>query len=388
MADGRLHVAWPAAGAGCTSGGGQYGCGGPNRVGAGRAVGWSALAEPDGRWWTAYPERSIDTAAFDYELPEHRIAQRAVEPRHAAKLLVAGDPPTHRTVWDLPDLLEPGDLVVVNDTRVLNARVRLHRRSGGAVEALFLEEHADRTWEVLLRPSRRVGVGEVLTGPPDVEIVQTLGEGRWRVRVAGTEPVPDLLATHGEVPLPPYIAAALEDPERYQTVYSRRPASAAAPTAGLHLTAEVFARLGERDIAVAQLELVVGLGTFRPITATHIEDHLMHREHYRVPPETAAAVNEAKRVVAVGTTTVRALESWAATGLSEGSTEIYLHRANPPKLVDRLLTNFHVPRSSLLVLVDAFVGERWRELYELALASDYRFLSLGDAMLLTRDGAR
>lgn len=313
---------------------------------------------------------------------------------------MAGDPPTHHTVWDLPDLLAPGDLVVVNDTRVLNARVRLHRSSGGAVEALFLENvgaaqggadsgwAGDRIWEVLLRPSRKVRVGEVLSGPPEVEIVQTLGEGRWRVRVGGAEPVVDLLAAHGEVPLPPYITAALEDPERYQTVYSRRPASAAAPTAGLHLTPEVFARLDERGVNLARLELVVGLGTFRPITAERVEDHVMHTEHYRVPPETAVAVEGAKRIVAVGTTTVRALESWAATGASEGSTDIYLHRANPPKLVDRLLTNFHVPRSSLLVLVDAFVGDRWRELYDVALRDGYRFLSLGDAMLLTRDGAR
>ncbi len=356
--------------------------------------------EPGGRWWTAYPGGPIDTAAFDYELPEHRIAQRAVEPRHAAKLLVAGDPPTHHTVWDLPDLLAPGDLVVVNDTRVLNARVRLHRSSGGAVEALFLEGvgalqggadggwAGDRIWEVLLRPSRKVRVGEVLSGPPEVEIVQTLGEGRWRVRVGGTAPVVELLEAHGEVPLPPYIRAALEDPERYQTVYARRPASAAAPTAGLHLTSEVFGRLAERGVDVARLELVVGLGTFRPITADRVEDHQMHHEHYRVPPETVAAVEAAKRIVAVGTTAVRALESWAATGATEGSTDIYLHRGNPPKLVDRLLTNFHVPRSSLLVLVDAFVGDRWRPMYEEALAADYRFLSFGDAMLLTRDGAR
>jgi S-adenosylmethionine:tRNA ribosyltransferase-isomerase len=348
----------------------------------------SGEARPGIRRPTAYPDRAIETAAFHYDLPEEAIAQHAVEPRHAARLLVDGDPPRHHAVADLPDLLEPGDLVVVNDTRVLNARLRLRRATGAAVEALLLDEVGDRTWEALLRPSRRIHTNETLLGPPDLDVVASLGEGRWHVRFGGDVPVTDLLAAHGEVPLPPYLTGPLADPERYQTVYARRPASAAAPTAGLHLTTDVFARLAERGIDVAPLELVVGLGTFRPITAARVDEHVMHAERYRIPPETVAAVERAPRVVAIGTTTVRALESWEATGVTEGCTSIYLHRASPPKLVDRLLTNFHVPASSLLVLIDAFVGDRWRELYRTALSEGYRFLSLGDAMLIRREGGR
>lgn len=336
----------------------------------------------------------MDIEDFDYDLPAASIAQHPREPRHAARLLVdvgAETSPQHRYVSDLPQQLNAGDLVVLNDTRVLPARLRLRRGSGAAVEVLLVEELGDRRWEALVRPSRRLRVGETLTTADAglaVALVESSGGGRWQLDFEGDEPVLDLLARHGEVPLPPYITAPLEDPERYQTVFARRPASAAAPTAGLHLSPLVFDGLRQRGVEVATVELVVGLGTFRPITAERVEDHVMHHEHYRIPPATldavAAAKAEGRTVVAVGTTVVRTLEAWAASGQPEGATSLFIRRPYPFAVVDRLLTNFHVPRSSLLVMIDAFVGPRWRALYAEALAEQYRFLSFGDAMLLTR----
>ncbi len=345
----------------------------------------------------------MDIDDFDYDLPEDRIAQHPATPRHAARLLVdrgPGQEPWHRRVSDLPDLLESGDLLVVNDTRVIPARLALRRATGAAVELLLLEARSERVWVALARPSRRLRPREVLTpAEPDrtgsaagaelaVELGASLGEGRWEVAFAGDTAVETLLERWGQVPLPPYITAPLEDPERYQTVFARRPASVAAPTAGLHLSPSVLEALSDRGVAMATVELVVGLGTFRPITVSRVEDHVMHRERFRIPPSTleqlTAAHAEGRTVVAVGTTVVRTLESWAATGLSEGSTELFIRRPYPFAVVDRLLTNFHVPRSTLLVMIDAFVGSRWQGLYRTALAEDYRFLSFGDAMLLNR----
>jgi S-adenosylmethionine:tRNA ribosyltransferase-isomerase len=349
----------------------------------------------------------VDTADFDYDLPAARIAQVPVEPRDAARLLVdrgPGRPPHHAHVRDLPDLLAPGDLVVVNETRVLPARLRLRKATGGAVEVLLLERCGDG-WSALVRPGRRVAGGALLhpdgtpagAPGPGVRVAEDLGDGRRRVQlVAADGGVPGddlaLLAELGEIPLPPYITVPLADPERYQTVYAARPASAAAPTAGLHLTPEVLDRLARRGVERAAVELVVGLDTFRPITAERVEDHAMHSEAYVVPPATAEAVRRTRaaggRVVAVGTTAVRALESAAATGQPAGRTDLFIHGGYPFAVVDVLLTNFHTPRSSLLVLIEAFVGPRWRALYATALAGDYRFLSFGDAMLLDRTAGR
>jgi len=333
---------------------------------------------------------------FDYDLPAARIAQHPATPRHAARLLVDRGPeesPSHRQVADLPSLLEPGDLLVVNDTRVIPARLALRRASGAAVEVLLLEELGPRRWEALVRPSRRLRTGELLgpadpgaaAGPaPAVRLGESLGEGRWELTFEGDAPVAVLLDAWGQVPLPPYITAPLEDPERYQTVFARRPASVAAPTAGLHLSPPVLDALAAKEVTVATVELVVGLGTFRPITVERVEDHVMHHERYRIPPATLEALAGSSRVVAVGTTVVRTLESWAATGRPEGATDLFIRRPYRFAVVDRLLTNFHVPRSSLLVMIDAFVGQRWRALYEEALTEGYRFLSFGDAMLLSR----
>jgi S-adenosylmethionine:tRNA ribosyltransferase-isomerase len=330
-----------------------------------------------------------------YQLPPEAIAQRPVEPRHAARLLVAVDPtgpPSHRVVADLPELLEAGDVLVVNTSKVLPARLRLHKRSGGAAEVVLLEPEGpdgldSRLWTALVRPGRRLPPGTVLVRGerPLVEVGESTGDGRRRVRLlAGEVPVLELLAAVGTVALPPYIRHALPDSGRYQTVYADQPGSVAAPTAGLHLSEGVLVACRGRGVAVAEVDLAVGLGTFQPLTSGRVEDHVMHRERYRVPPATMQLCRDARRVVAVGTTTVRALESAAATGSLSGHTDLFIHGRFEFRVVDVLLTNFHQPRSSLLVLLEAFCGPRWRELYGVALAQGYRFLSFGDAMLVGR----
>jgi len=375
--------------------------------------------------------RVVETAAFDYELPEGVIAQEPLAQRDDARLLVdrgPGRPPEHHHVRDLADLLEPGDLLVLNTTKVLPARLSLVKETGGAAEVLLLERRSERVWEALVRPGRRLPPGTVLRPPggggavgdgrrggpagdgrrgervgdggssvsaagggrADLEVIvgEDLGEGRRLVTVCADGEVLRALERHGEMPLPPYITVPLAQPDRYQTVYAERAASSAAPTAGLHFTTELLERCAARGIGRADVELVVGLGTFRPIAVDDVEDHVMHEESYRVPAETMERCRATRaaggRVVAVGTTAVRALESAAATGALEGRTDLYIRRPYPWLVVDGLLTNFHLPRSSLLVMIDAFVGARWRDLYAAALAEDYRFLSFGDAMLLSQ----
>ncbi len=330
-------------------------------------------------------------ADIDYELPASAIAQTPLEERDRARLLVdLRDRIEHRTVADLPDILGPGDLLVVNDTRVLPARIPVRRPTGGAAEVLLLEAHDDGRWEALVRPSKKVAPGTVLHADGlAVEVGEDLGEGRRMVRPdPGGRPLLDVLAEVGLPPLPPYIEEQIDDPERYQTVFADRPLSAAAPTAGLHLTETVFAALVERGIDMATVELAVGLDTFRPVQVDRLDDHVMHSEWYSVPPATIETIAAAKRVVAVGTTSVRALETWGTTGEPEGRSRIFIRRPYEWSVVDVLMTNFHLPRSTLLCLVDAFVGPRWRDLYAEALRENYRFLSFGDAMLLGADRGR
>ncbi len=344
----------------------------------------------------------METAAFSYELPPARIAQHPIEPRDAARLLVDRGPheaPAHLHVRDLPSLLAPGDLLVVNDTRVLPARLRLRKPTGGAVEVLLLEPIDGPRWQALVRPSRKVAPGTMLTSEragatgATVQVLADLGEGRREVCVRGADGdgrAEQLAAIEamGEMPLPPYITETLTEPDRYQTVYAAEPGSAAAPTAGLHFTPALLDAVRARGVTVAPVELVVGLDTFRPISTETVEAHEMHTESYRVPDSTWELVTRTRAsggaVVAVGTTSMRALESAAARGELVGRTDLFIHGDYPFGVVDRLLTNFHLPRSSLLVLIDAFVGPRWRDLYAEALAHDYRFLSFGDAMLLRR----
>ena len=345
----------------------------------------------------------METAAFDYELPQSAIAQHPLPERDTARLLVdrgAANPPENLIVRDLPDLLEPGDLLVLNTTRVLPARLALQKATGAAVEVLLLErldggslsDSGQSRWEALGRPGRKLPPGTIVR-PVDgtgleVSVDEDLGDGRRVVTIDVDGPLLDVLEEFGVMPLPPYITEALAEQERYQTVFSERPASAAAPTAGLHLTPEVLARCLERGISRADVELVVGLGTFRPIATDRIEDHEMHGEAFRVPQETLEKCARTKanggRVVAVGTTAVRALESAAAFGVNEGRTELFIHGDYDFLVVDQMMTNFHLPKSSLIVMIDAFVGPRWRDLYAYALGDGYRFLSFGDAMLLTR----
>lgn len=413
---------------------------------------------------------------FDYELPPSSIAHVPAEPRDSARLLMdrgPGNAPEHRSVGDLPSMLWSGDLLVVNDTRVMPARLPLRKRTGGAAEVLLLaplarrpsggdaarsrsvaagagdvapevsrsataSEHGEASWAALVRPSRRIANGTVLVSERDPKVRVVVGERLDRQRRAvrvlvGDTPLADvsqarLLEGAGEAPLPPYIdpdtaraaiarhagvdvadsgAARTALANRYQTVYARSNGSAAAPTAGLHLTERVLGALRSNGVGVATVDLTVGLATFAPVTAEHADEHEMHTEHYRVSAQTLAACAAAERVVAVGTTTVRALEAAARrrqchgpvagdAGTAEtpvaqastadvcGSTDLFLRRGAEFLAVDALLTNFHLPRSSLLLLIDAFIGPRWRDLYETALAKGYRFLSFGDAMLLRR----
>jgi S-adenosylmethionine:tRNA ribosyltransferase-isomerase len=279
----------------------------------------------------------------------------------------------------------------VNDTRVLPARVPIVRPTGGRGEVLLLEERDDGWWEVLCRPARKLRPGDVVeaaAGGLHFLVGEDVGDGRKLVQPQHEGSLLDALEAAGEMPLPPYISETLDDAERYQTVFAERPASAAAPTAGLHLTPELLDRLAGSGVGTAHVELVVGLDTFRPLSTDVVEDHAIHTERYAVPDATWEAVAATRaaggRVVAVGTTSVRALESRAARGESEGRTDLFITPGFRFAAVDLLLTNFHLPRTSLLALVQAFVGPRWRDLYAAALDARYRFLSFGDAMLLTR----
>jgi len=330
----------------------------------------------------------VNTADLNYDLPVNRIAQHPLEPRDSARLLDAtGDRHRHRIVRDLPSLLGPGDVVVVNDTRVLPARVRVTRSTGGSGEVLVLDPVGDGWWEALCRPSRKLAPGEgvaSVVGDLRFEIGADRGEGRRLVRPIHPGQLIDALESAGEMPLPPYIHEPLLDPDRYQTTYAASPGSAAAPTAGLHITNQVWDAILATGATIERIELVVGLGTFRPITAERVEDHVMHAERYAVAPAVWERIGASDRVVAIGTTTVRTLESVAATGELTGETSIFITPGFRWQVVDLLLTNFHLPRSSLLAMIEAFVGPRWREIYADALAEGYRFLSFGDAMLLPR----
>ena len=308
---------------------------------------------------------------LDYELPPELIAQRPIRRRDHSRLLVyerATGAVGHRRFDALPEELPPEALTVVNDTRVLPARLRLERPGGGEAEVLLLERLGQNgLWEGLARPSRKLRAGQRL-GP--VELIEPLGDGRWRLRLEG-EPA-------GEAPLPPYIHEPLADRERYQTVYAEKEGSAAAPTAGLHFTRELLERLD-----VERVTLHVGLDTFRPVAADDLAQHRLHSERYDVSAEAWARIRAADRVLAVGTTTVRVLESLARGAPLGGRTDLFVLPGFEFLRVDALLTNFHLPRSTLLALVMAFAGvEETRRLYRLAIEERYRFYSFGDAMLV------
>ncbi len=323
---------------------------------------------------------------FFYDLPEEAIAQSAIEPRDAARLLDTRTMTDHH-FRDLPELLREGDLIVVNRTRVRPARLVGKKVTGGSVELLLLRSLGAGRWEALVRPARRLRVGAtIVLGDAAVRLVTEPDDG-----IAVIETDADLAALadeQGEIPLPPYFRGSLDDAERYQTMFADRTGSAAAPTAGLHFTDAVVAALDERQVEIARIELEVGIDTFRPMKSQDPDEHLMHSERVEVDASVVARIGETRerggRVVAVGTTSVRALEAAGADGSLEpmsGRTSLFIKPGYRFRIVDLVVTNFHVPGSTLIVLVAGLLGERWRAVYGEALRRGYRFLSFGDAML-------
>jgi S-adenosylmethionine:tRNA ribosyltransferase-isomerase len=334
---------------------------------------------------------------FDYELPPHAIAQVPADPRDASRLLVLdrrSGSVEHGRFREIGQWLRPGDLLVVNDSRVLPARLAGTRPSGGAAEILVLRPLEDGRWEALVRPSRRLSVGStvILRGGHRVEVGERVGDGTRAVHFDADPHV--VMAAAGEMPLPPYITDRSAPPERYQTVYARPPGSAAAPTAGLHFTPDLLAELEDARVRRASVTLHVGLDTFRPLEGEFVDDHHIHREWYEFPGTTREAIATAQRVIAVGTTAVRVLETAARSEARSGWTDLYITPPHRFSVVDALITNFHLPRSSLLLLVTAFVEagmegadpfdarDALLGAYRQALERGYRFFSFGDAMLI------
>jgi S-adenosylmethionine:tRNA ribosyltransferase-isomerase len=338
------------------------------------------------------------TADFDYTLPPELIAQAPLPERDASRLLVldrrAGTV-AHGRFRDFPDLVDPGDVVVVNDSRVIPARLLARRRGGGAAEVLLVSREPGDTWRALVRPGARIRAGALLRlgGADQVEVIAALPDGQRRVRLLGEGGDDAIMGRHGQVPLPPYIARAPDalDRERYQTVYAQFPGSVAAPTAGLHFTPAVLARLEDRGARLARLTLHVGPGTFRPVASDDPAEHRLDPEAYLLPLETARAITGARghggKVWAVGTTVTRTLETCREPGGTvrpeAGWTSLFIRPGHTFRVVDRLLTNFHLPRSTLLMLVSAFAGrEAVLAAYREAIRERYRFYSYGDAMAI------
>jgi len=326
-----------------------------------------------------------------YELPHELIAQVPIEPRDSARLLVDQglERALHRRVSDIGEFLDKDDVLVVNNTRVIPARLHLRRGTGGAVEVLLLESvgSSSAEWEALIRPGGRLRIGETLysnDGEPLIEVGSRTLAGDTFIVTMLVDDVDSMLDQHGTMPLPPYITTPLADPDRYQTVYAKLPGSAAAPTAGLHFTTRLMSELRDAGIQIANVDLTVGLDTFAPISAANPLEHKIHTESYSVPLETLERCQSAKRVVAVGTTASRALETAASTGQASGRSKLFITPGYDWKMVDLMITNFHMPRTSLLLMIESFIGKRWRTLYQQAIDEKYRLLSFGDAMLLDR----
>ena len=340
---------------------------------------------------------------FDYALPEELIAQTPVEPRDSSRLMVL-DPAkktiVHRHFFELQDYLTPGDTLIFNDTRVIPARLIGRKEPTGArVEVLLLRRVEDNAWETLVKPGKKALRGTTIRFSDELscEVLGHTDFGGRLVTFHYQGIFEEILDRLGETPLPPYIHEKLEDRERYQTVYSRESGSAAAPTAGLHFTPELLEKLKNAGVNLGFLTLHVGLGTFRPVKTEHIEEHVMHSEYYSIGEETAKLIRETKatgkRVIAVGTTSIRTLES-AAVGKNEiygksGETSIFIYPGYDFKIVDAVVTNFHLPKSTLIMLISAFAGREFTlEAYRAAVKEKYRFFSFGDAMFITRPGQR
>lgn len=340
----------------------------------------------------------MKTSDFDYELPAELIAQTPLERRDASRLMTL-DKETgavgHRHFHELPSLLKPGDCLVLNDSRVLPARLIGHRESGGAAEVLLLTDKGNKTWECLVRPGRKLREGARVSfgdGALTAEVKEVLPDGNRLVKFEYEGIFLEVLERLGKMPLPPYIKEELQDRERYQTVYSKEVGSAAAPTAGLHFTKELLQEIQEMGVKVCSVTLHVGLGTFRPVGEENLEEHDMHSEYCEISQETADTINAAKaaggRVICVGTTSCRTVESWAGEDgtleASSGWTSIYIYPGYRFKVMDALVTNFHLPQSTLIMLVSALAGrEHVLAAYEEAVKERYRFFSFGDAMFIS-----
>lgn len=341
----------------------------------------------------------MKTSDFYFDLPKELIAQKPIEPRDHSRLLVLSRENTEildKHFYDIVDYLEEGDTLVLNDSRVIPARIFGHKRNcSGKVEFLLLEQQKTNEWEVLIKPGRKAKIGEIFDfgdGILSAEIIDILEDGNRICRFThNMGSIYDVLEIIGNMPLPPYITEKLEDKERYQTVYSKDLGSAAAPTAGLHFTEDLLRKLNEKGVNLAYITLHVGLGTFRPVKVTDITQHKMHSEHYYCSTETAEMINKTKiagkKVYAVGTTSCRTLESIATfkgeISESEGYTDIFIYPGYKFKVLDGLITNFHLPESTLIMLVSAFAGyDNTMNAYRHAVDNRYRFFSFGDAMLI------
>lgn len=338
----------------------------------------------------------LKLSTYDYFLPEELIAQTPLEKRDESRLLVFNknnETIEHKHFKDIKHFLKKGDLLVINNTRVLPARIMAHKDNGVVVEILLLKRMSIDTWQVLMKPAKRVKIGMTLTINEELkcELIDILEDGNRVVKFIFDGVFEDILDRVGSMPLPPYIHEKLKDKERYQTVYNKVEGSAAAPTAGLHFTKELMQELQDMGVEFAEVTLNVGLGTFRPCKEEDITKHDMHTEHYYVSKETAEKINKAKsegrRVIAVGTTSVRTLESAAAKCVplkeDEDDTSIFIYPPYNFKVVDALITNFHLPKSTLIMLVSAFAGyENTMNIYKTAVEEKYRFFSFGDAMFI------
>ena len=338
----------------------------------------------------------LRTADFDYTLPQELIAQKPLAKRSASKLMVVhrlSGLIEHRSFEDILHYLEAGDCLVVNETKVRPARLLGHKETGAVVELLLLAERGSDTWEALSRPARRLPKGTLVIFDKNLtaRIIEVGKDGKRIVKFFSDRPVPEVLEEVGLIALPPYINTELEKPQRYQTVFAKNPGSVAAPTAGLHFSATFIDRVTAAGISIARITLDIGLDTFRPIQEEQVEGHKMHSESYEISANAAAKINETRqsggRIVAIGTTTVRALETTShqngSVSAASGHTELFIKPGYRFKAIDIMLTNFHLPKSTLLIMVSAFIG---RDLvmtaYEEAKQRGYRFYSFGDAMLL------